>query len=162
MRFWETIIWLYTVTNVTNTVTGRSSTAYRGRCISEDQRIYGWQHQFCILLKWIISLPCSLMAAFLVLEGGGECLTSCACCRRSGRGRVSLRTWTASALRLWERPAAAGEAPLRCADTPSSELWGPWSVKSKKRGGHEVRKPTHSNRSGVHPSGFGHTNQTCI
>lgn len=72
---------------------------------------------------------------------GSWLLTSCACCRRSGRGRVSLRTWTASALRLWERPTVAGEAPPRCVDTLSSVTWGPWSVKNQENGaGHWGRQ----------------------
>lgn len=50
-------------------------------------------------------------------------LTSCVCCRSSGRGRVSLRTWAAaSALRLCERLAATGEAPPLCGDTSSAAV----------------------------------------
>lgn len=58
-------------------------------------------------------------------------LTSCACCRRRGRGRVSLRLCTASALRCGARPWGAWGWTPRCAGSPRAACGGRWSTHSE-------------------------------
>lgn len=60
-------------------------------------------------------------------------LTSCACCRRRGRGRVSLRPCTASAPRCAARPWGAWGWTPRCAGSPRVACEGRWSARSRGR-----------------------------
>lgn len=57
-------------------------------------------------------------------------LTSCACCRRRGRGRVSLRLCTASVLQCGARPWGAWGWTPRCAGSPRAACGGRWSTHS--------------------------------
>lgn len=57
-------------------------------------------------------------------------LTSCAWCRRRGRGRVSLRLCTASALQCGARPWGAWGWTPRCAGSPPAACGGRWSTHS--------------------------------
>lgn len=59
-------------------------------------------------------------------------LTSCACCRRSGRGRVSPLTCTASARRLWARPVEEWVWTRRCDGSPLGASVGLWSTQTSK------------------------------
>lgn len=66
-------------------------------------------------------------------------LTSCACCRRRGRGRVSLRFCIASALRCGARPWGAWGWTPRCAGSPLAACGGRWSTHSGGGGDREVK-----------------------
>ncbi len=87
----------------------------------------GWQVYPCWNLQQFKSLP------------RAAALTSCACCRRRGRGRVSLRLCTASVLQCGAHPWGAWGWTPRCAGSPHAACGGRWSTHAAGEGRGELR-----------------------